>query len=110
PALGASVLVPAVPSILLSFPTRRSSDLDEKALSFLLLAWTIRSYNLQSRAAGALTDTVTPPSAAFYRGRTHRCFPGMIFLRLKLDRKSTRLNSSHVKISYAVVCVKKTHT
>src|SRR5690606_40466211 len=24
-----------------------------------------------------------------------------------LDRKSTRLNSSHVKISYAVVCLKK---
>src|SRR5690606_39799218 len=25
-----------------------------------------------------------------------------------LDRKSTRLNSSHVKISYAVFCLKKT--
>src|SRR5690606_40524536 len=27
--------------------------------------------------------------------------------RLVLDRKSTRLNSSHVKISYAVFCLKK---
>src|SRR5436309_15192233 len=27
--------------------------------------------------------------------------------RLRLDRKSTRLNSSHVKISYAVFCLKK---
>src|SRR5207302_7317331 len=27
--------------------------------------------------------------------------------RLALDRKSTRLNSSHVKISYAVFCLKK---
>src|SRR5690349_22034929 len=27
--------------------------------------------------------------------------------RLKLDRKSTRLNSSHVEISYAVFCLKK---
>src|SRR5690606_40686657 len=27
--------------------------------------------------------------------------------RLPLDRKSTRLNSSHVKISYAVFCLKK---
>src|SRR5690606_13358089 len=27
--------------------------------------------------------------------------------RLQLDRKSTRLNSSHVKISYAVFCLKK---
>src|SRR5690606_39525747 len=26
---------------------------------------------------------------------------------LRLDRKSTRLNSSHVKISYAVFCLKK---
>src|SRR5690606_42037133 len=26
--------------------------------------------------------------------------------RLRLDRKSTRLNSSHVKISYAVFCLK----
>src|SRR5690606_41745014 len=28
-------------------------------------------------------------------------------LALALDRKSTRLNSSHVKISYAVFCLKK---
>src|SRR5690606_41871167 len=28
-------------------------------------------------------------------------------LRQGLDRKSTRLNSSHVKISYAVFCLKK---
>src|SRR5690606_39988922 len=27
--------------------------------------------------------------------------------RRKIDRKSTRLNSSHVKISYAVFCLKK---
>src|SRR5690606_39671026 len=29
------------------------------------------------------------------------------WLRVTLDRKSTRLNSSHVKISYAVFCLKK---
>src|SRR5438874_4134547 len=28
-------------------------------------------------------------------------------LMLELDRKSTRLNSSHVEISYAVFCLKK---
>src|SRR5438445_2269408 len=28
-------------------------------------------------------------------------------LRLNLDRKSTRLNSSHANISYAVFCLKK---
>src|SRR5699024_12174261 len=30
-----------------------------------------------------------------------------IFIGLKKDRKSTRLNSSHVSISYAVFCLKK---
>src|SRR5207249_12069001 len=29
---------------------------------------------------------------------------------LRLDRKSTRLNSSHVSISYAVFCLKKKNT
>src|SRR5690606_41712491 len=28
-------------------------------------------------------------------------------IAVKIDRKSTRLNSSHVKISYAVFCLKK---
>src|SRR5690606_41682305 len=32
------------------------------------------------------------------------------FLELQADRKSTRLNSSHVKISYAVFCLKKKKT
>src|SRR5690606_39448551 len=31
-------------------------------------------------------------------------------ITLSLDRKSTRLNSSHVKISYAVFCLKKKNT
>src|SRR5690554_2969461 len=34
----------------------------------------------------------------------------MVFInqiRMKIDRKSTRLNSSHVRISYAVFCLKK---
>src|SRR5690606_40979251 len=32
---------------------------------------------------------------------------GFISSKPRIDRKSTRLNSSHVKISYAVFCVKK---
>src|SRR3712207_6868977 len=31
-------------------------------------------------------------------------------LRALVDRKSTRLNSSHANISYAVFCLKKKHT
>src|SRR5690606_39722698 len=33
-----------------------------------------------------------------------------ILIRVVPDRKSTRLNSSHVKISYAVFCLKKKKT
>src|SRR5690349_22545634 len=33
--------------------------------------------------------------------------PGMDGESMKLDRKSTRLNSSHVETSYAVFCLKK---
>src|SRR2546430_11476537 len=32
------------------------------------------------------------------------------FWRLEIDRKSTRLNSSHSQISYAVFCLKKKQT
>src|SRR5699024_6426884 len=32
---------------------------------------------------------------------------GLMIIRPPLDRKSTRLNSSHVSISYAVFCLKK---
>src|SRR5690606_39707624 len=34
-------------------------------------------------------------------------FPKVMNFLRRLDRKSTRLNSSHVKISYAVFCLKK---
>src|SRR6266403_3862953 len=34
-------------------------------------------------------------------------FPSRIFHNQRLDRKSTRLNSSHVEISYAGFCLKK---
>src|SRR5258707_1598923 len=33
--------------------------------------------------------------------------PGIVCRRMRLDRKSTRLNSSHANISYAVFCLKK---
>src|SRR5690242_21310251 len=63
----------------------------------------------QERRAGRLEqggDGISdPPGAAGHgaRGRLHQ--PGA---RLRLgDRKSTRLNSSHMSISYAVFCLKK---
>src|SRR2546430_2860838 len=37
-------------------------------------------------------------------------FDHIAFTLLELDRKSTRLNSSHSQISYAVFCLKKENT
>src|SRR2546430_7382380 len=43
-----------------------------------------------------------------FRGRLLDCTtPTEICSRAKKDRKSTRLNSSHSQISYAVFCLKK---
>src|SRR5690606_41620407 len=39
--------------------------------------------------------------------RVKQAFSGQADIEFVLDRKSTRLNSSHVKISYAVFCLKK---
>src|SRR5690606_41757671 len=42
------------------------------------------------------------------QARTRQLGPQLrVGLRRQRDRKSTRLNSSHVKISYAVFCLKK---
>src|SRR5690606_41140888 len=41
-----------------------------------------------------------------YQSLIQRRINGTLYL-FYLDRKSTRLNSSHVKISYAVFCLKK---
>src|SRR5690606_41761683 len=70
-----------------SFPTRRSSDLLMfKKYDLPSALPVLRATSLAREFATALAMSVYPQ-------------PG--------DRKSTRLNSSHVKISYAVFCVKK---
>src|SRR5690625_5775216 len=52
------------------------------------------------------------PRRRFFAGNWLCSFRGRILFKLDLhsagrDRKSTRLNSSHVAISYAVFCLKK---
>src|SRR5690349_23621769 len=69
-----------------SFPTRRSSDLHESET--LALGEVAR--------VGAVLDPGDQP----VEQATRRTGGGA-------DRKSTRLNSSHVEISYAVFCLKK---
>src|SRR5436305_10535239 len=64
-----------------SFPTRRSSDLQH-------------ADEVLARRESAFGDVA---SEVIEHGRAH----------VLGDRKSTRLNSSHVRISYAVFCLKK---
>src|SRR5690606_42045470 len=61
----------------------------------------------------ALARPLRPGGGALARWLRHRLprrgFPhqGLPAAGRRRDRKSTRLNSSHVKISYAVLCLKK---
>src|SRR5437773_8688039 len=79
------------PRHLHSFPTRRSSDLAMAEQRYGAPYWVIHRGDLQAVLIEAVHDN---PS---------------ITLRLG-DRKSTRLNSSHITISYAVFCLKKKKT
>src|SRR5690606_41720515 len=75
------------------FPTRRSSDLAYPRQSRFPPAGTVRPADPHRQRHGA--GRSARPSARTRSAGAVR------------DRKSTRLNSSHVKISYAVFCLKK---
>src|SRR5688572_31405473 len=78
-----------------SFPTRRSSDLSHARVT--------------SRRPGVVLDSSS--SARARDIRNHRLVGCRELARQRRkrvgDRKSTRLNSSHSQISYAVFCLKK---
>src|SRR5690606_41996302 len=80
-----------------SFPTRRSSDLqpDEE--------------NGEGKGFSIRDDKVKDPEEELLYSETVKELAEKIKLlnEKEQDRKSTRLNSSHVKISYAVFCLKK---
>src|SRR5690606_41826666 len=95
------------PRTLHSFPTRRSSDLAHR----LHPAPRQRGHDVQGEAdeghaQPAVHDEVgvngLEPAV-----REHGVEGGSLPPCGAEDRKSTRLNSSHVKISYAVFCLKK---
>src|SRR5690606_42005447 len=97
------------PPHLHSFPTRRSSDLERgggrplrRSLGEARAEWSRPAHGAKG-ASGA-----NRPGAALGAdgSRAARRPIGRGDLA-GLDRKSTRLNSSHVKISYAVFCLKK---
>src|SRR5690606_40039364 len=88
-----------------SFPTRRSADLQ---------ATQQREYPVESGGRrGRRLPRLAQRDLRGVEGRgEHPGLPGHTVQRGgqgvdRRDRKSTRLNSSHVKISYAVSCLKK---
>src|SRR5690606_39423734 len=90
-----------------SFPTRRSSDLDAQLDGFVFEHFIVFGHNdLLQQDATPLSHVKAKPviyTDLFYnRIIIERCRS-----LSEKDRKSTRLNSSHVKISYAVFCLKK---
>src|SRR3712207_7378378 len=68
-----------------------------------------RTYD-QSETRGATRMTVVrvnPQSVHAYGADAQAKFDAIRTELVSLDRKSTRLNSSHANISYAVFCLKK---
>src|SRR5690606_39614126 len=70
---------------------------------------TTEIYPLSLHDALPISSTTTPWSACVPRPpmATSTCTGSRSRCATATDRKSTRLNSSHVKISYAVFCLKK---
>src|SRR5438445_8392757 len=81
-----------------SFPTRRSSDLLEVKRAQMRHAVGEEAVLLAHDFSGDLQD-----GAGALIERADQ--PGRVLQTI--DRKSTRLNSSHANISYAVFCLKK---
>src|SRR5690606_42011284 len=96
------------PRYLPSFPTRRSSDLSEVLCTVDLSGFTrcgtllsIPPFRLGACLRLCHLLAPKPPYPPQFLPPLHSVS------RTPADRKSTRLNSSHVKISYAVFCLKK---
>src|SRR5699024_12631643 len=95
----------AIPN-LNSFPTRRSSDLASP---------TVMNYTPDKAVIGGETATIQQPKYEYVvtyspnkkNARRQKAEIKFIDVDDNKDRKSTRLNSSHVSISYAVFCLKK---
>src|SRR5207245_8978345 len=107
--LSLSLLSPPPPPALPSFPTRRSSDLAQflgrevaqlRPSPRALLPISAEGRRVAYAVAGS------PSPSLWERGLGGEGLPA----ESRIDRKSTRLNSSHGSISYAVFCLKKKRT
>src|SRR5206468_11014608 len=94
--------------VLHSFPTRRSSDLKLLEKGVALSDWASGVYFSKSRLARTFKDSDVVPFEKFPYNGYDVIDPEVDLDNWTLrDRKSTRLNSSHDQISYAVFCLKK---
>src|SRR5690349_22554991 len=97
------------PPNLHSFPTRRSSDLLKKAAE--AIERHLDRAEAQPFAAAENAGAARDGLGLARHGKADRAAEiqpiGTLVERDQQDRKSTRLNSSHVEISYAVFCLKK---
>src|SRR5690606_42158049 len=90
-----------------SFPTRRSSDLRE-AIGGIAMPDKIQIVDgLPKTRSGKIMRRILRKIA---EGEPENVGDVTTLADPAVDRKSTRLNSSHVKISYAVFCLKKKRT
>src|SRR2546430_6481473 len=76
---------------------------DAEKATLAEIAHRLKRKALEELAAVAKPDTLL----AWYRKLIANKFDGSKFRKSSGDRKSTRLNSSHSQISYAVFCLKK---
>src|SRR5690606_41818694 len=88
-----------------SFPTRRSSDLRHGRNRRMAAPGRGAGRTEQGRG-GTRVDAIVVENIVKRFGSVE-ALRGVSFRVRRGDRKSTRLNSSHVKISYAVFCLKK---
>src|SRR5690606_41033454 len=93
-----------------SFPTRRSSDLvyiSEISREVSVVKHFYRSV-IQDGIGKQEHRHIGSPPWSVNRKKTQSDSLYIVQMAIGIrDRKSTRLNSSHVKISYAVFCLKK---
>src|SRR5690606_41982144 len=93
-----------------SFPTRRSSDLEEEADYLGYLPPILQNVLEYQEIAKAVNPEIIALKQAVNKVLNEQFIQSAEDTlewreeEFKIDRKSTRLNSSHVKISYAVFC------
>src|SRR5207247_8688031 len=106
-ALSFLLLVVRRPPLSTLFPTRRSSDLASRNRTFFAVGDRGLVPRWKATSRGRWRSTREGCAAIRAHEAAHAEWQPLYARLSRLDRKSTRLNSSHEWISYAVFCLKK---